>query len=261
VFAAFVCVGNAVAGATSIGAAIFRQDPNAIVGASVPSWAGQVISFTLCVIAGWSVWVLFLTSTIQLFSGRRTAPPPQGEPDRQWRFGISTLLMAMFVFAMVLGRLYSSDIFYRTSLRTLTWGTNNESHGIAYCTRAARYASNPEQHLVWVVITDGEEPKKYIQHSRNSKLMQAQLTNLARSERAALPAAHQLFEVVDDHIRSHDQRVTHSELESYIALHAADWSLDALVEHAKWMREHPGQTRTGVKAGAFDGENSTGAGN
>jgi hypothetical protein len=159
------------------------------------------------------------------------------------------MFMATIIAAIVMIQLRNDELWHHWHHGHLSWGSGTTAHNIEFGTRTSRLFGGPEV-LTYVVLSNGEGSQSgfgYVQTNIGGHGINAQLSTHDQKENIRLPGNEQLYEVIDDHIRSRSERVSKDVLDDFVALHPADWSLDALVEHAQWMRQHPHTRRNDIK--------------
>jgi hypothetical protein len=172
------------------------------------------------------------------------------------------MFMATIIAAIVALQLRNDEVWHHWHHGHISWGNGTTAHNVEFGTRTSRLFGGQEV-LTYVVLSSGEGVRRwagYVQTNIGGRGISAELCTPDQTENIQLPGNEQLYEVVDDHVRSRSERVSKEVLDDFVSLHPADWSLDALIEHAQWMRQHPHSTRSDIKTvpGAWQTGGGTG---
>jgi hypothetical protein len=221
------------------------------------SWMGPgealLLGLAICAFVAWQLHLLNRRDIVWRFKNRDLARH-LGDGRRSWnplhwRFSLQSMFMATIIAAIVMIQLRNDELWHHWHHGHLSWGSGTTAHNIEFGTRTSRLFGGPEV-LTYVALSNGEGSQSgfgYVQTNIGGHGINAQLSTHDQKENIRLPGNEQLYEVIDDHIRSRSERVSKDVLDDFVALHPADWSLDALVEHAQWMRQHPHTRRNDIK--------------
>jgi len=214
------------------------------------AWLAPTVGIGVGTLAFWMVNVLNRADIKWRFRNRQLAKQLDAiqrgswNPLR-WRFRLESLFLATIVAALVAFQCKKDENWYLRHHSRMVWGNGAAARSIEFGTRTSRLFTGPAM-LTYVVLSTGETSQSYVRPAHNERGTDAELS-ADDGQRISLPGSAQLYEVVAGNIRSRDERVTQDDIDDFIALQPADWSLDALVAHAEWRREHPNMKRTGVE--------------
>lgn len=162
---------------------------------------------------------------------------------RYWRFSLWSLFLAITVVAFVIVRLQAEELWWQehAETRSVSYSVGNEFRRVDLGVATHRFFNDADK-LRFVLLTRG----KAVGHgaSFGSSFYTTRtigFVTLPDGRKIQLPRDYQLFEIVDGQLIHRDEHVTKAEFESYFRSRPTEWSIDALIEHAKKLRARPAE--------------------
>lgn len=175
----------------------------------------------------------FKMSRLERFDARRAKSWAQ--PFGRWRFSLGSLFLLLTVAAFVLLRLTADDVLYESHHASNMSTNGSVLREVEYGVQTSRFFSRPDRLIYAVLSTNESNSTSNIRLWSRHESADAWL-ELPDGSEIHLPSDTQLYEIVDGELRTREERVTKAEFDDFLNSDPTDWSLDALVKHAKQMR-------------------------
>jgi hypothetical protein len=192
------------------------------------------LAFGTCLTAYliWQIRVLRRPEVLRRFrfpQSVRAASKAHDRNRQHWlQFSLGSLLLAMIVVTFVMVRVTSNDVRYKLSDATVGLKDGTCHYGV----QTSRFGVERDR-LAYVIMMDKNTQAYVLQGLRGATKLWLQEKNL----QIDLPGRHQLIEVVDGQVRTRNERVTLTEMQSFLKSQSTDdWTLDGLIRHAEELR-------------------------